>query len=79
MAAAPLSLEDQSHKQERFIQIGKSRHRIANDHHALLIALTRQFPYSTMAELLFLTSFIGASLLQVLNPMALINVRNRAE
>lgn len=66
-------------KQESFIQIGKHRHRIANDHHAMLRQLTEDFRYMRMEDLLFLTSFIGANLLQAFNPVTLINVRNRAE
>lgn len=70
---------DDSRKKERFIQIGKSRHRIANDHHSLLVELTDEFRYCSMEQLLFLTSFIGASLLLRLNPMLLFSVRSRSE
>lgn len=69
----------ESTKRESFIQIGKHRHRIANDHHAILRQLTEDFRYMSMQELLFFTSFIGANLLQAFNPVTLITVRNRAE
>lgn len=70
---------DDSRKKEQFINIGKHRHRIANDHHGLLVELTDEFRYCSMEQLLFLTSFIGASLLLRLNPMMLFSVRSRAE
>jgi len=67
-------IQQQSTKQERFIQIGKRSHRIADDHHALLIALTVHYRYMTMEQLLFWTSFVGARVLHQFNPLALINV-----
>lgn len=67
-------------KQDCFIQIGKHRHRIANDHHAALSDLRASFfRYAPMDEVLFMTSLIGASLLLNLPLLPLINVRNRAE
>jgi hypothetical protein len=75
-----VSISEESTKRERFIQLGKHRHRIANDHHAALIELHNNFfRYVPMGELLFLTSLIGATLLLNFPLSALINVRNRAE
>lgn len=67
-----------SHKRERWIQIGKHRCRIANDHHAMLLRLSEEFRYVSMQELLFYTSLVGASVMQQANPGRLINVRRRA-
>jgi len=67
-----------SHKRERWIQIGKHRCRIANDHHAMLLRLSEEFRYVSMQELLFYTSLVGASVMQQANPARLINVRRGA-
>lgn len=71
--------EPQSSKQECFIQIGKRSHRIANDHHALLLTLSAEFRYLSMEELLFFTSLVGARLLAAFNPLAVINVYKRGD
>ena len=65
-------------KKERFISIGKSRHRIANDHHELLSRLHTNFRYLSMEQLLFLTSFFGASVALLCGIPMLISVLNRA-
>jgi hypothetical protein len=65
-------------KKEKHIQIGKHRVRIANDHHAALSELADDFREMSMEQLFFLTSFIGASLLQLFGPMVLKSVRLRA-
>lgn len=72
------AVEDDSPKKSEFIQIGKTRHRIASDHKCLLNEIQSDFREMTMEQIFFLTSFIGASLLQVFGPMVLRNVRFRA-
>ena len=73
------STSNESKKQENWIQIGKTRHRIANNHHVLLEKLHAELPYVGMADLLFLTSMFGASVLLVCNPIALLNVRKSGQ
>lgn len=75
----PLDNESPGQKKEQFVQIGKNRVRIANDHHAILSDIKDDFREMNMEQLLFLTSFIGASLLQVFGPMTLRNVRKSAQ
>lgn len=72
------AVTDVSLKQESFINIGKHRFRIASDHHAVLAELHESFTYVSMGDLLFLTSLIGANLLLSVNPINVLNVRNRA-
>jgi hypothetical protein len=72
--------QSHSKKRERFIQIGKHRFRIANDHHAALTELSQTlFRYVPMGNLLFLTSFVGAILLLNFPVVVMIIVRICAE
>lgn len=66
-------------KKEKFISIGKSRHRIANNHHDLLSQIHTDCRYLTMEQLLFLTSLFGASLAVLCGMPMLISVLNRAQ
>jgi len=66
-------------KKEKFISIGRSRHRLANDHHELLCQLHTDFRYLSMEQLLFLTSFVGANLALMCGLPMLITVLNRAQ
>lgn len=68
-----------STKRESFIQLGKHRKRVANDHHALLIQVSEALPYSRMEDVYDYSSFIGCSVLLMFNMIPLISVRNRAE
>jgi hypothetical protein len=72
-----LAASDESTKREAFITIGKHTHRIACDHHKLLSEVKEAFPYSTMEDLLFMTSMIGAILFPILNFANVINVLKR--
>jgi hypothetical protein len=47
-------------KKEAYIQVGKTRHRITTEHHALLSELNDALPYLSMEHLLFQTSLAGA-------------------
>lgn len=66
-----------SGKKLAFIQVGKTRHRITTEHHALLSELNDAFPYLSMEDLLFQTSLDGARFALAGGVVTLINARPR--
>lgn len=73
-----VSITEQSSKRERFIQIGKHRHRIPNDHDDYLDEVMAILRYQSKAEALFATSYYGAMMIALLGFVPLKNVRFRA-
>lgn len=61
-------------KRDRTILIGGRSHRIADDHHEILLELQQgYFRYLTLQQLLFVTSMMGARVLRsVLNVTSIV-------
>ena len=68
----------ESSKRERWIQIGKHRHRIQNDLDARLDVIGQAFGHSRKEDSLFFAASFGARIILMLNLVTLINVDHRA-
>ncbi len=74
-----VSIKAFSQKKESFISVGKTRHRIDDQHHELIRAVKSiHMRYSPDAVILFETSRIGCIVLLFLLGPSLINVDIRA-
>jgi hypothetical protein len=73
-------MADQSpnRNKNRWIQIGKQRHRIREDHDDYLDEVIDLFRYDTKEEALFATSYYGSILMALFGFVPLKNVRFRA-
>lgn len=72
------SPNDESNKRERWIQIGKHRHRIRIDHDDYLDEVIDIFQYGSKEDALFATSYYGSILMALFGFVPLKNVRFRA-